>query len=218
MSSKKIINMGSSSFYLVSSVSIIQNEENNIVGLLDNVYDVVDEIILLDGGSTDNTVELIKSYTDTEKKIKLFAFPFNGHFGDQKNLALSKTNSLFSLVIDADERLNKYLRKDFSNILLKYQDKDLINFYRYNYIDHKPEDIKKELIYRLFKSFCRYIGSPHEEIVGWEKEREVILDDKYFIVHDKSKEKSVRNNNFYQRKLNIAPHKNIALNRAIKYA
>jgi len=212
-------------FNEVDCAMITYNEEDNIIGVIENVYPCVDDIIIIDGKSTDSTVDKIKKFkfeNDKYDKIKLYVNDFfknaNGILGDQKNLAISKTNSLFTLFIDPDERLCPDLVKDFRKIIRKYQSMDVINFLRYNYIDGKLEVLDKEFQYRLFKSFNRYVGTSHHELVGWAHELYVELPDKYYMTHNKTTERASKNNNYYDNVVDVKyPHKNNILSRGIQY-
>src|SRR3989338_5984051 len=53
----------------LSVAIVVHNEEKNIIRCLESVYDWVDEIVIVDGDSTDNTVKLIKKQ-DTKNKIQ----------------------------------------------------------------------------------------------------------------------------------------------------
>ncbi len=203
--------------YDVECVSIVQNESDNIIGFLDNICDVFDNIIIIDGGSIDDTIDLIKSHR-ASSKIKLYKNKFNYHFGDQKNLAISKTDSLFTFVIDADERLNNDFKKDLHDIVFENQNKDVIVFDRHNYVNGEKETNFIEPQLKLFKSFCRYIGCVHEELVGWRQENKIFLDKKYYIVHDKSMEKYIKNNEiiFMESQIKM-PQQHLELSRRVKY-
>lgn len=218
---KLTLNIYNATFNEVDSATIVLNEEHNIYPLLENIYNVVDDIIIVDGKSTDKTVEKIKSFPDPDRKIKLYIFDFfngaKGMIGDQKNLAISKTNSLWTLFIDADERLNENLRKDFRSIIRENQDKDLIDFLRFNYVDNTPEEKDKEYQLRLFKSYCRYISSVHEELVGWRQENRIQLPEKYFITHNKDKTTHTERNLFYNEMEVTRPHKSTKKSRALRY-
>lgn len=48
----------------ISLCMIVKNEEQSIENCLNSIYDVVDEIIIVDTGSTDHTKELAAKYTD----------------------------------------------------------------------------------------------------------------------------------------------------------
>jgi glycosyltransferase involved in cell wall biosynthesis len=222
--SKVLLGTEPYTFYEVDCAMITFNEEKNIEGALENVYPCVDNIIIVDGKSTDSTVEKIKDFklkNDPEDKIRLYVNDFfktaNGIIGDQKNLAISKTNSLFCLLLDPDERLCPDLVKDFRKIIREHQDKDVIDFMRFNYVDNIPEKLSKEFQYRLFKSFNRYVGTSHHELVGWRQELRVELSEKYFMIHNKTLNKSGSNNTFFDLVDLKFPHKNNQLSRMINY-
>jgi len=210
-------------FNEVDLAMITYNESLNIQDALKDIYDYVDDIIIIDGGSTDNTVKLIKELSDPFAKIKLYKNDFfkssNGILGDQKNLAISKTNSLFCLFLDPDERLSEDLKKDLRKILRANQEKDVIDFARFNYINNKPEDFFEEFNQlRLFKSFCRYVGTSHHELVGWRQELKLELDkEKYYMIHNKEGGRAQQNWNFYADIDEKYPHKNNNLSRLIEY-
>jgi len=94
------------------SVTIIaQDEADRIEPCLQSVANWVDEIIVLDSGSSDNTVEIARRYTD-----KVFETDWPG-YGPQKQRALDKANSDWVLSIDADERVSPELRHDIDAAL-----------------------------------------------------------------------------------------------------
>ena len=92
----------------MSSLSVIivtKNEAHNIKDCLESVQ-FADEIILYDSGSTDNTVEIAKSYTPY---VTVTDWPGDG---PQKNRALTKTTSDWVLCLDADERVTPALKQE----------------------------------------------------------------------------------------------------------
>jgi len=94
------------------SVTIIaQDEADRIEPCLQSVVNWADEIIVLDSGSSDNTVEIAKRYTD-----KVFKTDWPG-YGPQKQRALEKANCDWVLSIDADERVSPELRHDIDAAL-----------------------------------------------------------------------------------------------------
>ncbi|MFH1576734.1 MAG: glycosyltransferase family 2 protein [Candidatus Margulisiibacteriota bacterium] len=62
------------------------------------------EIIIVDGGSTDRTVEIIKS-SKTATNVKLIEHPMGDSFSEQRNLAMKKCTGDWVLALDADETL-----------------------------------------------------------------------------------------------------------------
>jgi O-antigen ligase len=94
------------------SVTIIaQDEADRIEPCLQSVAGWADEIIVLDSGSSDNTVEIARRYTD-----KVFETDWPG-YGPQKQRALEKANCNWVLSIDADERVSPELRADIDAAL-----------------------------------------------------------------------------------------------------
>lgn len=84
-------------------ICIVKNEERYLATALSSVKNLANEIIVVDSGSTDNTVAIAKQFTD-----KVFAQDWLG-YGPQKNFAVSKTNCDFILQIDADEEVTPAL-------------------------------------------------------------------------------------------------------------
>ena len=70
---------------------IVKNEEAVLGRCLESIKDMVDEIIIVDTGSMDNTKNIAKRYTD-----KIYDFPWCDDFSAARNFAFSKAKS-FSL-------------------------------------------------------------------------------------------------------------------------
>src|SRR6516165_11065740 len=88
------------------SVCIVaQNEEENLPRALKSVREIADEIVLVDGGSTDRTGEIAR-----ESGAKVMARPFANH-ADQKNFAASQAGSEWIFLLDADEELTEELKQ-----------------------------------------------------------------------------------------------------------
>ena len=95
----------------ISVIIITLNESLKIEACLDSVK-WTDEIIVIDSGSTDNTVEICKKYTD-----KVYETDWPG-FGPQKNRALSYASCDWVLSIDADEVVTPELKEEIQSALL----------------------------------------------------------------------------------------------------
>lgn len=90
---------------MISAVIITKNEALNIQACLESVK-WVDEIIIVDAFSNDQTRELAKNYTD-----KIFIRKWQG-YGAAKNYAIEQTSGNWILSIDADERVPEALRAE----------------------------------------------------------------------------------------------------------
>lgn len=84
------------------------NEEKNIINCLDSVGDWVDEIIVVDGESADNTVELIKKFS----KARVIVTSNKTMFHINKNKAIESCTSDWILFLDADEIISAELKKE----------------------------------------------------------------------------------------------------------
>ena len=102
----------SDSKYPISAFVACQNEERNIEGCLRSVA-WCDEIVVVDGFSTDRTVEIARRYTD-----KIFSRQWDG-YRSQKSFGLEQTSNNWALLIDSDERLSPELigeiQREFDN-------------------------------------------------------------------------------------------------------
>jgi glycosyltransferase involved in cell wall biosynthesis len=112
------------------SVAIaVYNEEDNIDACLAPVALFADEIVLVDGGSTDKTVKRARKYTS---KIIRTDNPSIFHINKQK--AISACRGTWILQLDADERVPNILRNEIIRTILK-NDTDVNGYYipRKNY-------------------------------------------------------------------------------------
>ena len=92
----------------ISLCMIVKNEENTLSRCLDSVRGAVDEIIIVDTGSSDRTVEIAKRYTD-----KVYGFERIDDFSAARNFAFSKASSEYCMWLDADDVI---LKDDFEQL------------------------------------------------------------------------------------------------------
>ena len=183
----------------ISGAMIVQDEEPRVLKAIDNIYKYVDEIVIVDGGSKDRTIEVIKSYPDKGRKIKLYKYPFRDMIGDQKNMALSKVTGFWVLWLDADETFEAKFLSELRNMIItnKYE---VFAFPRKNYIEGKLTEVYPDCQLRLFRSFCRYVKVPHEELVGWIHTKiKYFEEDGYHIIHPKSQSRQDKQDQLYDR-------------------
>jgi glycosyltransferase involved in cell wall biosynthesis len=86
----------------LSLCMIVKNEEKHLARCLNSVKDVVDEIVIVDTGSTDSTLEIAELFN-----ASIFRFNWINDFSVARNFALSKCQSDWILYLDADEELNQ---------------------------------------------------------------------------------------------------------------
>ncbi|NEO42490.1 MAG: tetratricopeptide repeat protein [Moorea sp. SIOASIH] len=79
---------------------IVKDEEESLPQCLSSVKDVVDEMVILDTGSTDRTIEVAQSYG-----ARVYQFEWCNDFAAARNQALSYVEGEWVLVLDADEVL-----------------------------------------------------------------------------------------------------------------
>jgi len=85
----------------LSLCMIVKNEEKHLARCLSSVKEVANEIVIVDTGSSDNTIEMAKSF-----KAKIFHFDWVEDFSAARNFAMSKCSGDWILYLDADEELN----------------------------------------------------------------------------------------------------------------
>lgn len=96
----------------ISAALITRNEESNIEEALQSLA-WTDEIVVVDSGSTDKTLEICRRYTD-----RIFSRTWTG-FVDQKNHAAAMASHDWILSLDADERITQTLRSEIGELRRK---------------------------------------------------------------------------------------------------
>ena len=98
----------------ISLCMIVKNEEQLLAQALNSVKDLVDEMIIVDTGSTDKTVEIAKSFdgsinsiTKKPISVKIIYFPWINDFSAARNESLKHASGDWILVLDADETINQ---------------------------------------------------------------------------------------------------------------
>jgi glycosyltransferase involved in cell wall biosynthesis len=99
---------------LLSLCMIVKNEEKNIGECLKSAKDLADEIIVTDTGSSDNTVEIAKSYG-----AKIEHFEWTKDFSAARNHSISKATCRWVIWLDADDRVPEKTVMEFRKILSK---------------------------------------------------------------------------------------------------
>ncbi len=144
----------------ISACMIVRNEEEFLPQCLQSIRNWVDEIIVVDTGSTDRTVEIAASYG-----AKIFHQAWEGDFSKPRNYSLAQAVGDWIFVIDADE---EFVEDDVA--LLRQaisQDKfRLISITVYNMNKATGECTSFLPSYRLFRRDAgfRYEGIVHNQL------------------------------------------------------
>ena len=108
---------------------IVKNEANNLKDCLKSVKDWVDEIIVLDSGSTDTTKDIARSFTD-----KVYVNKDWPGFGPQRRIAQKFVTSDYVLWLDADERVTPELRESIEYVLTNPEEKTVYSISRLSWV------------------------------------------------------------------------------------
>lgn len=113
---------------MISANIITLNEAKNIADCIESVSSVCDEVIVVDSGSSDETISIAKSLG-----AKVICQPYLGD-GFQKNVALDYVKNDWVLSIDADERLTEEMKKEVNRLNLSSTAYESFAFRRKNMI------------------------------------------------------------------------------------
>ena len=92
----------------ISLCMIVKNEEAVLARCLDSIADLMDEIIIVDTGSTDHTKEIAAKYTS-----QVYDFKWTSDFSAARNFSFSKANMDYIYAADADEVLDDFNHERF---------------------------------------------------------------------------------------------------------
>ena len=103
----------------ISLCMIVKNEEKNLERCLKSYAPLMDEIIIVDTGSTDKTKEIAAKFTD-----KIYDFEWTNDFAAARNFSFEKATCDYIFSADADEVLDEENRQQFA-ILKSVLDEDI---------------------------------------------------------------------------------------------
>lgn len=142
---------------ILSACLIVKNEERFLRQCLESIKDAVNEIIIVDTGSTDGTIEIAKEYTE-----KVYSHEWENDFSKARNISIDYATGDWILIIDADEKLEKadipILRQ-----LLKSKDYNSIFF---SVLSDLPSGVSRNYSQRVFRrGKGHYEGIVHNQLV-----------------------------------------------------
>lgn len=146
--------------HTISLCMIVKNEQQVLARCLDSVKDGVDEIIIMDTGSTDRTKEIAGEYTD-----KVFETPWINDFSDARNKAFAKATMDYQMWLDADDVLPpEELEKLLELKRLMPADIDMVTMKYYTHFDENDRPVATSTRERLFRrqKDYKWIDPVHE--------------------------------------------------------
>ena len=150
----------------ISACVIVRDEEENLPRWLDCMQSLADELVVVDTGSQDRTVEIA-----VQAGARVFSFPWINDFSAAKNYALEQAEGKWIFFLDADEYWEE---RDFAIIRQNLQQYDkqqnVIGFVcrRVNIDKDNHNRIMNENLYiRIFRNLSqlRYTGAVHEQLI-----------------------------------------------------
>jgi glycosyltransferase involved in cell wall biosynthesis len=174
----------------ISVLLLAQNSEKNLKRCLDSLVRF-EEVVLVDGGSNDKTLEIAKEY----KNVKVYVNRWPG-FIEQRNFSIEKASYEWCFMIDSDEAATLELVDQIYKVANSNSDKVLYRIIRTEYyegIEIKSQFGGPSLQERLFKKDrVKYCGGNHHShlidgILANEREELVgTIDEEFRILHDET--------------------------------
>lgn len=146
----------------VSVLILAKNEEKNIVDCINSVS-FAEEVLVIDDGSTDKTVELAEGLG-----AKVIKHAMNGDWGGQQTFAIQQATNKWVLFLDADERISEPLAKEIEAAVAKNEDYaywiQRENRFHFNKATHGI--LRPDWVNRLFPAKGSYVeGYVHPAII-----------------------------------------------------
>lgn len=152
----------SSSRPSISLCMIVKNEEEFLNNCLKSICDFVDEIIIVDTGSEDNTVAIAQKYTD-----RVYHHPWENSFSKARNQVLKYASCDWVFQIDADEELVEGGGEKLHEAVRSAGEADIIYIMILSSYS-KGTKTTSHNVERLFKNngIIHYEGAVHNRIIG----------------------------------------------------
>jgi len=195
----------------LSACMIVKNEEKFLAQCLQSIKNAVDEIIVVDTGSTDRTVEIAQSFG-----AKIYYHPWRNSFSEARNHSLSYATCDWILQIDADEALEQSDIPLIHNLLHT----NSCNAMFVAIYSDAPDGRSKHYFPRLFRrGKAHFEGIVHNQLIT----QGVILPSEIRLYHygynlskDEMKKKYKRTGDLLRRQTAENPHDTFALTNLIQ--
>lgn len=165
---------------MISACILTKDEKENIRDVIENIKGFVDEILVIDDYSDDETDIIAKSY----KGVRVIQRHLEGDFGGQRNFAIENVKYEWMFMLDADERCSDQMRKSLQR-LTTLNTYDGFTFLWKNYRDDSLVEVMRKIC--LFNKNGYYKEKIHEQVQGL-KNIANVGNEEIFLSHRKSLE------------------------------
>ena len=150
----------------ISACVIVKNEEKNIGQWLNNMRQIADEIVVVDTGSTDNTINILEN-----ANITPYHFTWCNDFAAAKNYAIQQATGDWIVFLDADEYFDASSVKRFRTEMTRYHGNKKIGAIMCQLVnidtDNRNKIIDTMIQVRIFRNSkdIYYKNPVHEQLV-----------------------------------------------------
>ena len=162
----------------ISLCMIVKNEEEILERCLSSISEIMDEMIIVDTGSTDSTKKIASKFTN-----KIYDFTWTGSFADARNFSFSKASMEYIYCADADEYLDEKNKARF--LLMKrglLPEIEIVQMLYCNQLSHNTiYNFDREYRPKLYKRLRTLVweGAIHEAV----RIEPIIYDSEIEIIH-----------------------------------
>lgn len=144
----------------ISACYIAKNEEENLARSLGSIKGVADEIIVVDTGSADNTMQVAEDFG-----ARVYSYKWQDDFSAARNAALSYAGGDFIIFLDADEYFTADTAKNIRTVLARLKDTatNTLTVALDNIDTATGENLLSFNAPRIFRRGVKYRGKIHEE-------------------------------------------------------
>jgi len=179
----------------ISLCLIVKNEQDTLDRCLSSVADLVEEVIIVDTGSTDDTKALARKYTE-----RIYDFEWIHDFAAARNYAFAQASKEYILWLDADDVLREKDRnslRELKETLDPAVDSVTMNYHlAFDDYGNVTASLRRNRLVKRSRGF-RWIGAVHEylEVYG------NIINSDISVTHSSVHHDSDRNLNIYEQRL-----------------
>lgn len=153
--------MGKARALKISTCYIVKNEAENLAKSIKSLKTQVNEIVVVDTGSTDNTITVARKLG-----ARVYSFPWQENFSKARNFALSKAKGDWLILLDADEYFTAKTAGNIRQVIRQAQQADglLIQMVNYDVDKAEIQDYFYQLRIVRNQQGLHYEGKIHEEL------------------------------------------------------